>query len=228
MNKISIIIPVLNEVGAIARTISAAKNAENIEIIVVDGGSQDGTVETVESLGVRVLQTGPGRALQMNSGAQAATGEILLFLHGDTILPPEFDKSVRFALTRANVVAGAFELKIEASTRGLRMLERMVNWRSRYLQMPYGDQAIFLTNKTFWQGGGFPEMPIMEDFELIRQLKRRGKIAIVPVAVITSPRRWQKLGLLKTTSINQLVIIAYFLGISPDRLARWYRGKKRQ
>ncbi|MDY6803019.1 MAG: TIGR04283 family arsenosugar biosynthesis glycosyltransferase [Cyanobacteriota bacterium] len=226
MTKISVIIPVLNEASAIARTIASARVAADLEIIVVDGGSRDGTVETAESLGVRVLQSPPGRAMQMNSGAREAGGEILLFLHGDTILPPEFDKSIRLALAKAKVVAGAFELKIEGTMGGLSIVEKMVNWRSRYLQMPYGDQAIFLTSKIFWQIGGFPEMPIMEDFELIRRLQRRGKIETLPMPVVTSPRRWQKLGVLRTTLINQLVIIAYFLGISPERLARWYRGQK--
>jgi len=227
MSKISIIIPVLNEAKAIARTIATAREATDIEIIVVDGGSGDGTFEVVESLGVRVLQTPPGRALQMNRGAREATGEIFLFLHGDTILPPEFDKSIRFALAKAKVVAGAFELKIEGSMRGLSIIEKMVNWRSRYLQMPYGDQGIFLTSNIFWQIGGFSEMPIMEDFELIRRLKRWGKIEIVTLPVVTSGRRWQKLGVWKTTLINQLVVIAYFLGVSPERLARWYRGQKK-
>lgn len=226
MTKISLIIPVLNEAGAIARTITTAKEAADIEIIVVDGGSRDGTVEIVESLGVKFLQTAPGRALQMNSGARVATGEILLFLHGDTILAPEFDKSIKLALAKPKVVAGAFELKIEASMRGLLIVEKMVNWRSRYLQMPYGDQGIFLTRKIFEEVGGFPEIPIMEDFELIRRLKQWGRIEIVPLPAITSGRRWQKLGLLKTTLINQLVIIAYFLGTPPERLARWYRGQK--
>lgn len=228
MLKISIIIPVLNEVGAIASTISAAQNAKNIEIIVVEGGSKDGTVELLQSLGVRILPSNPGRATQMNRGAKAATGEILLFLHGDTILPPEFDGWIREALAKPKIVAGAFELKIGASMRGLSLIEKIVNWRSRYLQMPYGDQAIFLRATTFAEIGGFLEMPLMEDFELIRRLKQQGQIEILPVAVLTSGRRWQKLGVWKTTLINQIVIIAYLLGVSPQRLGRWYRSYQKK
>ncbi len=195
----------------------------NLEVIVVDGGSQDGTSQLAESLGVKVLSAPAGRACQMNAGAKAATGDILLFLHADTRLPSGFDNLVRKALFAANTAAGAFELRIDASILGIRLIESGVNWRSRWLQMPYGDQAIFLKTEVFHDIGGFPQLPIMEDFELMRRLKRKGRIVIVPVPVMTSGRRWQKLGVLKTTLINQLVIVAYLLGVSPERIVRWYR-----
>lgn len=226
--KISIIIPVLNEAPTIAKAISTAQNAENVEIIVVDGGSSDGTPEIAKSLGVRVLFTTPGRAAQMNAGAAAATGDILLFLHADTRLPIGFDIWARQALAKAGTVGGAFLLEIDALSKSLRLVETGVNWRSRFLQMPYGDQAIFLKTATFEILGGFPDLPLMEDFEFVRRLKKQGRIEIVPQPVLTSARRWQQLGVLKTTAINQIVIIAYFLGVSPDRLAFWYIRTKQK
>lgn len=224
--KISIIIPVLNEANTIAPVISTARNAENVEIIVADGGSSDGTVEIAQSLGVRVISTAPGRSTQMNAGAIAATGDILLFLHADTHLPRGYDSAARQALAKPSSVGGAFELKIDARRLCLRLVEIGVNWRSHFFQMPYGDQAIFLLSATFDKIGGFPDLPLMEDFEFVRRLKKQGRIEIVPQPVLTSARRWQQVGVLKTTIINQIVIIAYFLGVSPDRLGEWYRGKK--
>jgi rSAM/selenodomain-associated transferase 2 len=218
--KISIIIPVLNEAKAIAQTIKQAQNATAVEIIIVDGGSTDGTLQAANHL--QVITSPPGRAGQMNIGAAAAIGDILLFLHADTLLPTGFDTWVRQTLAQPGIIAGAFQLKIDGHNFGLRLVEKMVNLRSRYCQMPYGDQAIFLKATTFQEFGGFPPQPIMEDFELIQRLQQQGKIAIAPLAVITSARRWQKLGILKTTLINQMVVIAYLLGVSPHRLAGWY------
>ncbi|MEB3336101.1 MAG: TIGR04283 family arsenosugar biosynthesis glycosyltransferase [Leptolyngbyaceae bacterium] len=220
--KISIIIPVLNEAQTIQDVVAIAQTASHVEIIAVDGGSRDGTQEILQSLGVKLLITTPGRAHQMNLGAEVATGKILLFLHADTHLPPGFDDWVRQTLAQPGVVAGAFKLQIDSTLRGIRWLEWWVNWRSHHRQMPYGDQAIFLTTQQFNTIGKFPELPIMEDFELIRRLQRQGRIAIVPHPVITSGRRWQKLGILKTTFINQLVVIAFLLGVSTDRLRSWY------
>lgn len=221
---ISIIIPVLNEVGTIAEIVSKAQTGKNVEIIVVDGGSNDGTIEVVKSLDVKLIDSLPGRSIQMNFGAKIATGNILLFLHGDTFLPLNFDKLLREIITKPNIIAGAFKLGIRGRKRSLRIVEIMVNWRSCYWQMPYGDQGIFLSAKVFEEVGGFPEIPIMEDFELIRKLRKRGLIAIVSQPVLTSGRRWQKLGIFKTTLINQVVIITYLLGVSPQRLAQWYRS----
>lgn len=199
-------------------------------MIVVDGGSQDDTVQIAHSFSVKVLSAPANRACQMNLGAKAASGDILLFLHADTQLPASFDAMIRTMITASKinspqkaVVAGAFKLRINAPLLSLRLIEFGVNWRSRWLQMPYGDQAIFLKSQLFYDIGGFPNLPMMEDFELILRLKRLGRIIIIPVPVLTSARRWQKLGVLKTTLINQGAIIAYLLNIPPKQIAYWYR-----
>jgi rSAM/selenodomain-associated transferase 2 len=227
--RISIIIPVLNEVGTIEKVLASTQTSTNVEAIVVDGGSVDGTLELAQTLGVKVLSAPTGRAGQMNVGALAATGEILLFLHADTLLPPRFDTMVRTALklpkqgNRKAAVAGAFALQIDAPLRSLRLIEWGVNWRSRCLQMPYGDQAIFLKAEIFHQMGGFAQLPIMEDFELVRRLRSMGHIALIPIPVVTSARRWLKKGIIQTTLINQIIILAYLLGVSPKQLVCWYR-----
>ncbi|MCC5666507.1 TIGR04283 family arsenosugar biosynthesis glycosyltransferase [Nostoc sp. CHAB 5784] len=224
--KISIIIPAINEAGNIKTAIATTQGSINIEVIVVDGGSDDDTVAIAQSLGVKVISSSPGRAVQMNTGAIAATGEILLFLHADTCLPTGFDDMVRTALQQPGTLAGAFNLRIDASLLSLRWVELGVNLRSHFYQMPYGDQAIFLTKAVFQQIGNFPELPIMEDFELMRRLKRTGRIVIIPTPVVTSARRWLQKGVFKTTLLNQIVIIAYLLGVSPERIRRWYRQEK--
>jgi rSAM/selenodomain-associated transferase 2 len=234
---ISIIIPALNEAQNIERTIISAQASEPssaaaVEIIVVDGGSIDATVEIAQTLGAKIILAGQGRAHQMNVGAQVATGQILLFLHADTCLPAGFDRLVRAALQKhlpkspKTTIAGAFELKINGEASGLRLVEWGVKWRSRWWQMPYGDQAIFLRAETFQQVGGFPVMPLMEDFALISRLQKLGAIKILSATVVTSDRRWQQKGILKTTILNQIIVMAYLLGVAPDRLAKWYRSQR--
>jgi uncharacterized protein len=227
--KISIVIPAINEAKSIATVLTQIGDLPNVEVIVVDGGSDDDTISIAQGFGINVISSPPGRARQMNAGAKAATGDILLFLHADTILPFGFEKMVRSTLEPPAQgdppppVAGAFTLKIDDPLPSLRSIERLVAWRSQWRQMPYGDQAIFLTAATFWELGGFTQMPIMEDFELMRRLQRQGRIEILPAPVVTSARRWRKRGVWQTTFINQAIVVAYLLGVSPDRLADWYR-----
>jgi rSAM/selenodomain-associated transferase 2 len=227
LERISIIIPALNEADAIEKAIASTSPSLNVEVIVVDGGSRDDTISLAQNKGAKAIASPAGRAYQMNLGAQAATGDILLFLHADTGLPPKFDALVRAALRSGQrmPIAGAFLLKIDAASPKLRWVEWGVKWRSHLFQMPYGDQAIFLRAETFHRMGGFPELPIMEDFELVRRLKRQGQIAIVSAPVVTSARRWLQRGVLVTTIVNQMVILGYFLGIKKERLRQFYRRR---
>ncbi|MGD8521378.1 MAG: TIGR04283 family arsenosugar biosynthesis glycosyltransferase [Desulfobacterales bacterium] len=225
-DTISIIIPALNEADTITTTLSKITNEERVEIIVVDGGSNDATADLAKSYGVNVLKAAPSKAKQMNAGAKIATGEILLFLHADTHLPKHFAKSIISAVYTKGVVAGAFQLCIDSDAKGLRFIERVANWRSRHLQAPYGDQGIFVTQSLFHEIGGYPDMTIMEDYEFIRRLRQKGQIVTLNESVITSPRRWLGFGILKTWLINQIIIVAYHLGVSPQRLSYWYRREK--
>jgi rSAM/selenodomain-associated transferase 2 len=220
---ISVIIPTLNEAESIATTMKSAQAPTKVEIIVADGRSSDGTGEMAKGLGARLLTITGGRAKQVNAGAMAASSEVLLFLHGDTRLPGGFDKHVMNLLTMPGTAAGAFTLGIDGPEIGLRLIEKLANFRSRFFQMPYGDQAIFLKASLFRSIGGFPEIPIMEDFVFMQRVKKEGRVVIAPIAVTTSSRRWKELGILKTTLINQVVLLAYFLGSDHKRLARWYR-----
>jgi rSAM/selenodomain-associated transferase 2 len=223
---ISIIIPTLDEAASIGRTLASIPDQEGLEVILVDAGSTDGTPELARARGARVVSSTPPRARQMNLGAAAARGDIYLFLHADTLLPDGFADHVRRVSANSSVAAGAFTLKIDSARTGISLVERAANLRSRYLSLPYGDQALFVTARRFWELGGFPLMPIMEDFVFVRRLARTGRIAIVDQPVVTSGRRWEHLGVVRTTLINQLVVLAYHLGIAPETLSRWYRRSR--
>ena len=223
--RISIIIPALNEAARLAACLPASSN--DVEVIVADGGSRDGTPQAAEARGWRVCLSEPGRAKQMNAGAELASGEILLFLHADTRLPENFAVHVHRILANPDFIAGAFRLRIDSELRGIRAIETLANWRSIHWQMPYGDQAIFLRAERFRAIGGFPYLPIMEDVELIRRLRKQGRIGIAPVPAVTSARRWVEKGLWKTTLHNQAYLAAYYLGVPPSRIRDWYDGGKR-
>lgn len=222
---ISIIIPTLNEAETVGALLSQLQGLAGVEIIVVDGNSHDGTAAVVEGYGARLIQTSADRALQLNKGAEAAHGDILLFLHSDTKPEPGFVKQVRDTLNQTGVAAGAFQLSINGKGFGLRVIEWLTNFRSKVLHMPYGDQGFFVTTAMFFSLGSFPLQPIMEDFELMRRLKKKGKIKILPLRATTSARRWERLGILRTTAMNQAIIIGYLLGVSPEKLAKWYGGR---
>lgn len=223
---LSVIIPALNEADRIGATLDALPPESGLEPIVVDGGSRDATVAAAAAHGVRVLKSRPPRALQMNAGAALASGARLLFLHADTRPPRDLCAQVAATLSRPGTGAGAFRLGIDAERPGLRLIARAANWRSRLLQMPYGDQGLFLERELFWGLGGFAPLPIMEDYDLVRRLKKRTRIRLAPGAVLTSARRWEQHGILATWLCNQWILAAYHFGVAPSRLARWYRMRR--
>jgi rSAM/selenodomain-associated transferase 2 len=227
--KISIIIPIVNEEKVINKLIHYLRPDSSVEIIFVDGGSQDKTVNIIQESGFKVIISPvTQRSYQMNLGAKEATGEVLLFLHGDTLLPKNFVAIILQTIQQKDFVAGAFRLKIDSEQIIFRGLEILVKWRSQLFSLPYGDQAIFLTKKEFEQVNGFDNLAIMEDFALMKKLQSQGKIYLTEEAVTTSARRWQKLGVIKTTMINQLMIIGYYLGIENQKLANIYRQVKKK
>ncbi|MGV1100756.1 TIGR04283 family arsenosugar biosynthesis glycosyltransferase [Thiovibrio sp. JS02] len=223
---ISVIIPTLNEEGTIARTLAQLAGRPGLEVLVVDGGSADRTVALAGKAGARVLSAPAGRGVQLNAGAAAASGRILLFLHADTSLPENFPELVSSGLARPGVAAGAFRFAVPGAGWRFRLLERLTNWRAGCLQLPYGDQALFLSAELFRTVGGYKEIPLLEDIDLVRRLRGLGKLILLPAAAVTSARRWQRLGLLRATLINQTILLGYLAGASPWRLARWY-GKNR-
>lgn len=219
---VSVIVPALDEAGYIEATLESLKGAA--EVIVVDGGSVDGTPEIARAKGAQVLLTPPGRGIQMNAGAAQASGDILLFLHADTAAPPNFALQIREVMDKTGTVGGVFRLAIGLDSVAIRWIERTVELRTRLLGLPYGDQGLFVYASTFRAVGGFPETPIMEDVVLVRRLLRHGRIGLAPGTVLTSGRRWKRLGLLRTSFINVTALAMHFLGVSPEVIARWYHG----
>ena len=221
---LTVVIPALNEERYIGRTVTSATDQE-VEVIVADGGSKDGTIHEAKSLGAKVIHAPPGRAGQQNLGAAGATGENLLFLHADTLLPEGFAMQVFETLMSQATVLGAFRFKTDFSQPLMRLVEWITRLRSEYLRLPYGDQGLFMTKSTFEKIGGFPEVPIGEDLLLVRLLTKQEKAQVVVVgnAVITSGRRWRKLGPLRTTWINQLILSGMALRIDLKTLSRLYR-----
>lgn len=221
---LSVIIPALNEENTIEATLDALLSGTNTEIILSDGGSSDKTVELCKKRGITVISSPPGRGPQMNEGAKAAKGGILLFLHADTLLPSGWDKAVRQALNDRKTVGGAFSFALCRSSLVFSCITFMVNARSKIFGLPYGDQAIFVRRSIFQKMGGFKPFPIMEDVAFIRDLRKFGTVIITDKAVITSSRRWEKEGWLKTTIRNQILLCLYLSGVSPEKLYHFYKA----
>jgi len=221
---ISIIIPVLNEEMHMARCIASIRT-EGLakEIIVADGGSTDRTREIALShTGVIVTDSPKGRGTQMNAGSAVATGDIFLFLHADTVLEQGWAKELCASLDDASVIGGAFTFRIDNPAPKYRLVEAWVSMRCRIFKLPYGDQAIFIRKSVFQTLGGYKEILLMEDVDLISRMKKLGSITVLRNKAVTSGRRWVSKGLLRTAAINQMTILMYHLGVSPERLARFY------
>ena len=216
--RVSVIIPTWNEAATIGAAIDSAAGAE---VIVADGGSSDGTIDVARSHGARVVEGERMRARQMNRAASEAAGEALIFLHADTILPAGALDAVSAALDDGYVFGG---FRIAFLEPGLDGVAWAINTRTRLTRAPWGDQAQFLRRDTFLRLGGYREIPIMEDYELASRMKRAGRTTILPLTVRTSGRRFLQKGAVRTAAMNWTIIAAYHLGVSPERLARWYRG----
>lgn len=223
-SKISIIIPVYKEQERISRCIQNARSAcgPDVEIIVVDGSPDGSTVNGIYDDTVVTLKSLPGRGTQMNTGARAATGEILLFLHADTILPAKSFEIISEALNAPAVTAGAFKLSFDSPSRSLKLIAFVADLRSRVERVPYGDQAVFIRNKTFFELGCFPQIPLMEDVEFFHKIKKqRREIVILQKAVKTSPRRYGRTPFRRSFR-NSLIRLLHLSGVSPKTLARIY------
>jgi rSAM/selenodomain-associated transferase 2 len=219
MSRLTIVVPVLNEAAIIAEALRALApfRARGAEIIVVDSGSDDGTPGLAEPLADRVVAAPRGRGAPMNIGAALGGGDVLLFLHADTALPADADSLIATALTER--AWGRFDLRIAGRHPFLAVVARMINWRARLTGISTGDQAIFVTRAAFEAVGGFPDLPLMEDIALSRRLKRLSRPARIGTPAVTSGRRWDHHGLIRTVLLMWRLQIAYYLGIAPARLA---------
>lgn len=225
--SISIVIPVYHEapiLNALIAHLVRLPFTGKREILVVDGAPSGDSLRAIQAPQVRKLIAPPGRGIQMNAGARRAGGEILLFLHADTHLPPDGLNQIAEAMQASAAVGGAFDLAIDSPRACFRLIERAASLRSRVTRVPYGDQAIFIRRGYFMDIGGFAEIPIMEDVELMQRIRRRGRrIMLLPCRVATSPRRWERTGICRNTLRNWSLLALFHLGVAPERLGRFYR-----
>jgi len=221
--KISVIVPTLNEEDFIERAIGQlGLPSSGLEVIVSDGGSSDKTAALARGLGAKVIVTAPGRGGQMDRGAELATGKALLFLHADTILPRGWQADINKTLDQRGVAAGSFTLKIGAPGLWFRVVDFVARRRARRLGLIFGDQAIFVKKDIFDSIGGFRGLPLMEDVDCVKRLRRVGAVVILEKSVITSPRRWTTGGRLKNTLKNWFFLLLYRAGFPSETLYKWY------
>jgi rSAM/selenodomain-associated transferase 2 len=224
---ISVVIPVLNEQKHINAAIIDIRNSSddgNYEIIVVDGDPEGSTVKAIKDKNVKTITAEMGRGAQMNAGAAEADGKILLFLHADTRLPQNGLRKIIEAIEDKKLAAGAFDLDIDSGSPALRWIIAVARARSRISRIPYGDQGIFLRKSYFDKIGGFKEIPLMEDVDLMQRIKKDGgRIKILRDRIRTSARRWKTEGVFYTTIRDLTLISLYYLGVSPHRLAKFYK-----
>lgn len=225
-HALSVVIPALNEAANLERLLpELARSCPDAEVIVVDGGSTDGTADVVRRFPFATLIAADrGRARQMNAGAAQATGEVLLFLHADTGLPPGAPGAVMDAARADGVAGGRFDVRFDNPRRIFRVIATMMNVRSRLSGISTGDQAIFVRRPVFVSMGGYPDIPLMEDVEFSRRLKRQGRLACLRLRVTTSARKWEREGAWRTIILMWTLRLLYAAGVSPVRLHRWYYG----
>ena len=226
--EFSIIVPVFHEgrmINALIGCLNRLDSGKKIEIIIVDGARKKDTLETIHNRNVVKTSSEKGRAKQMNTGASVARGEVLIFLHADTELPVHALKKIDSLLERSEYVGGAFDLGIKSDKWILKVIGKLASWRSRLNRVPFGDQAIFIRREYFNRIGGYKEIPLMEDVELMRRIKKSGdKIWIFCDRVMTSPRRWEEEGVIYCIFRNWALQMLYFFGVSPDRLVKYYKN----
>ncbi|HZP35902.1 MAG TPA: TIGR04283 family arsenosugar biosynthesis glycosyltransferase [Methylomirabilota bacterium] len=227
---LTVVIPALDEAANLARLLPDLERAcPGAEVLVVDGGSRDGTAKVVAGRpGVRLVPSARGRARQMNAGAAAASGDVLLFLHADTWLPDGAARAIEAALADPAVVGGRFDVRFDSQRPVMRMVAWFMNARSRATSICTGDQAIFVRRAVFEAVGGYADIPLMEDVELSRRLKARGRLAALRVRVTTSARKWEREGPLRTIGLMWTLRLLHFVGVAPARLHRWYYGAPKE
>ncbi|MHC5063723.1 MAG: TIGR04283 family arsenosugar biosynthesis glycosyltransferase [Planctomycetota bacterium] len=223
--RVSVIIPTWNERSYLPAAVASVGADPDTEILVADGDSQDGTKELADRIADRMIPSKRGRSSQMNAGAAHASGEILLFLHADTRLPPGAITAIRQAMERPDCVGGAFRFAIDSQRRSLRFIAMAANFRSRILGLPFGDQALFVKSTIFEAMAGFRELPIMEDLEFVKRLRRRGRLCIIDQPALTSDRRWRRNGVTRTTLVNMAALGMYKLAFEPERIRAFYDAK---
>jgi len=222
---ISVVIPTLNEQSRIGRALSCTALA-GVERIVVDGGSTDGTPEAARALGAeRVIASAPGRARQMETGRREASGAVVVFLHADTSLEPGWKESLERAFADPTTAGGAFRLRFEGAGWRLRVIELGAALRARLAGLPYGDQALFVRRRILKEAGGIAPVPIFEDLDLVRLIRRNGRLVLLPERALTSPRRYAANGALLQVLRNQVALASYFLRLPRARVAAWYRRR---
>jgi len=222
VNTVAVIVPILNEADHLPRLLQNACKWEVNAIVFADGGSSDNTPQLLDQSGMKWIHGNRGRATQMNMGARESNSDILLFLHADTEISSNHIKDIKQIMLNPDVVGGRFDVRLSGGHSAFRMIEFFINWRSRLTGISTGDQAMFVRRNVFERLGGFPEWPLMEDVEFSRRLKKQGKIACLHRKVVTSSRRWEKHGIVRTVLLMWWLRLRYWLGANPETLKHHY------